>query len=124
MKVREREQEIEFELFLCVSLWLRVCVCLLLSCCRGSYVICISTEKKKNSGLKQALNPKFASFPTTSCPVLSPSLNFTFSSLFSPPFCPLAVCRGSHGNVNPIQFDQNGGREYGAVVYDLWCPIS
>lgn len=110
-------------LSLCVPVVACVCLPALLLLSRFLRDLYFNWEEK-NSGLKQALNPKFASFPTTSSPVLLPSLNFMFSSLFFPPFCPLAVCRGSHGNVNPIQFDQNGGREYGAVVYDLWCPIS
>lgn len=112
MKAKERERErkkvIEFEVFsLCPFFSLCVVgVCLLalpLLLSRLLRALCFNWKDKSWLWILSLLPP---------------------FSLPSPPSHYVVVCRGSHGNIEPIQSETKGGEEHGPVLYDLWGALT
>ena len=107
MREREREREREkiySRSFLCVSFF-SLCGSGCVFACSSTHIVevvtCLVFQMKRQ---ELAMNPKFASFLFSTTP---------------PPPPLLVVCRGSHGNVEPIRGDTNGGGACGPVLHDL-----
>lgn len=119
---RERAGEIKFRVLLCVSFFSLCgsgCVFARSAILIVQVVTCLVFQPKREA---MAVNPKLKVPSLHLSPCLSPLLSILTPS-FSPPHT-LVVCRGSHGDVDPIQSNSKGGGECTAVLYNLWRALA